>query len=424
MLIENKKLEKWKPIKGYENYEISTRGRIKTLKTKRISYGSLTANGYMKFSLCKKGVIPKTYLVHRLVADHFIPNPKKKPEVNHFGDKTDNRTSMLEWVTKSENMQHAFSNNLVVPHSKRVNVFDPETRKMINSYDFARDAIIDFPCYNKYINTGKIYKGYILEYDKKTENKSKDLDDEIWVKLKNSIFPEVSIFVKYKVSNHGRVKNNLNKIMKIGYVSGRASICLHNKDGAYYFSIHRLVIMAFNIPNHDNKKTVDHVDSNPLNNHLSNLRWATIKEQAKNENTSKKRSKPNILSRKTITVSDSEGNIEIFYGLYNVAEKLNISVQTINKYAKLGTKYKGYKFVISNSHEQKEISKEDEKIVIKNLKTKRDHNVPISVTNSKGATKLYHGLFKTAKKLSISPKTIVKYANSGEIYNGYKFSFD
>ena len=49
-------------------------------------------------------------LVHRVIAETFIPNIENKPEVNHIdSDRRNNSVSNLEWVTKSENMRHAFA---------------------------------------------------------------------------------------------------------------------------------------------------------------------------------------------------------------------------------------------------------------------------------------------------------------------------
>ena len=62
----------------------------------------------------------KNPLIHRLVAQKYIPNPENKPEVNHInGDKTDNRVKNLEWVTNRENMRHAFDTGLNCNKYKR-----------------------------------------------------------------------------------------------------------------------------------------------------------------------------------------------------------------------------------------------------------------------------------------------------------------
>jgi DNA-binding XRE family transcriptional regulator len=105
--------EEWKHIKGLENkYLISNLGRVKSLprkyvKKSRILKTPLDAYGYPVVYLDKK------YKVHRLVASHFLPEIPNKPIVNHInGIKNDNKVSNLEWSTYSENMTHAYKNNL------------------------------------------------------------------------------------------------------------------------------------------------------------------------------------------------------------------------------------------------------------------------------------------------------------------------
>ena len=128
--------EKWKPVKGFKGlYEVSNLGNVKSLtrevycpatknhkaftyiKKGRILKPDKLKDGYCQVYLFKngKGVFRK---VHRLVAEAFIPNPKKKPQVNHInGIKHDNRAENLEWVTVSENTFHAYR-VLKIPPSK------------------------------------------------------------------------------------------------------------------------------------------------------------------------------------------------------------------------------------------------------------------------------------------------------------------
>ena len=104
-------MEKWKEIEGYTDYMVSNLGNVKSLKfDKEINLKSLkTKNGYFRVELYKDGK-RKRKLIHRLVAEAFIPNSDNKPCIDHINtDKTDNRVENLRWCTQEENMNNPFT---------------------------------------------------------------------------------------------------------------------------------------------------------------------------------------------------------------------------------------------------------------------------------------------------------------------------
>ena len=119
-------IELWKDIKNYEGiYQVSNLGRIKTLdkyvnclyeqkrliKSREIKTFK-NNSGYYIVSLYQNNK-SKKFLVHRLVAEAFIPNLNNKKEVNHIdGNKENNCVENLEWVTAKGNILHATKNKL------------------------------------------------------------------------------------------------------------------------------------------------------------------------------------------------------------------------------------------------------------------------------------------------------------------------
>ena len=102
--------EIWKDIDGFEEYQVSNTGKIKSLKwgKEKIKKPSVDKDGYFRICLSKAGK-QKLFLVSRLIAIAFLPNPDNKPEINHKdGKKQNNHVNNLEWATRSENVKHSF----------------------------------------------------------------------------------------------------------------------------------------------------------------------------------------------------------------------------------------------------------------------------------------------------------------------------
>lgn len=107
------KQEIWKQVENFENYEISTHGRIrKNYKNGKVKYlkPMVTHKGYLVVELWKKGK-RKRVKVHRLVAKAFIENPNNLPQINHKDmNKKNNNVENLEWITNRDNCIHYHQN--------------------------------------------------------------------------------------------------------------------------------------------------------------------------------------------------------------------------------------------------------------------------------------------------------------------------
>lgn len=105
--------------KDIGEYIVYSDGNIYSKYFRKMMFQKPTTNiWYKQYSVrksAKSGRPRKMVLLHRVIAEAFIPNPENLPEVNHKdGNKRNNHIENLEWCSHMENMTHAHSNGLIV----------------------------------------------------------------------------------------------------------------------------------------------------------------------------------------------------------------------------------------------------------------------------------------------------------------------
>ena len=261
-----------KYIKNYENYVIYDNGDVVNEQANRFLRGRIKLNGYKVYTLSKNN-IKQNFYAHRLVAEYFIPNPNNLPVVNHKdGNKLNNDVSNLEWVSYSQNTEHAHQNNLI-------------------------------------------------KKERKAAYYEKDLDNEIW--------KGVLDFPNYQISSLGRIRNiNSNRILRPSLTCGYYKVRLSNKGIAKDYLVHHLVFKHFSKEKYNADLVIDHIDGNKLNNDFNNLRLLSRKENALMAYY-KTNTNPAI---KTVLQFDKDMNfIQEFQSVREAARCLNLDSITISK---------------------------------------------------------------------------------------------
>jgi hypothetical protein len=179
------------------------------------------------------------------------------------------------------------------------------------------------------------------ETDNNNNNNCKTIinDDIEWREIKDA--------PKYSVSNTGLVKHTrLDRLLKGYNRNGYVQVTIKTDDGGQLARlVHRLVAMAF-IENDDPdvKIYVDHLDTDPKNNHVSNLRWVTPKENMNNETTRENISKAHMQKSPRVYQIDIEtGDIIMVAENSNEITKMGVNIAVAQKIANF------YKKVVENN---------------------------------------------------------------------------
>lgn len=201
-------------------YIICEDGIIYNTKTHKNLKGS-KSNGYIYVQLNFGEGNLKSFAVHRLLAEYFIPNPEGKEIVHHIdGNPLNNNLSNLAWVTQQENCQ--------LKHNISPRVAD--TRPNFSE---------------------------------------QEIEQEIWIPFRETI---------YEISSLGRKKNTKTGLITCGSQNKNSGYIRWNLNG-FEIQAHRAVYEAF----HPNEEicVINHIDGNRANNRLNNLENLTQSENVK-----------------------------------------------------------------------------------------------------------------------------------------------
>ena len=152
--------EIWCTINGYEGqYQVSDQGRVRSLKfgKERIRKPIRNTQGYLQVDLWKNGDI-KNWLVHRLVAQAFIPNPDNLPQVNHKDeDKENNSVQNLEWCDGKYNINYGTRIQRVSDKMTNGKLSKPvlqytKSGKLVREWKSARDVERNLGYFHNYIS--------------------------------------------------------------------------------------------------------------------------------------------------------------------------------------------------------------------------------------------------------------------------------
>lgn len=160
-----------KEIKNFEElYQVNELGQIWSIKNKKYLKQTLCKNGYLYVGL-HKNKIRKNMLVHRIVAEAFLPNPNNLPEVNHKDENPQNNSvDNLEWCDSRYNKNYGTrtqKHKLLISKPVLQYTLDGElVREWISATEAGRNGFSQSGINNCCLGKAKTHKGFKWSYKK------------------------------------------------------------------------------------------------------------------------------------------------------------------------------------------------------------------------------------------------------------------
>lgn len=239
------------------HYSVSSTGRVRNDTTGYILNLSTDVNGYKRVSLSIEGKsVP--FILSRLVATVYLPNPNNFPEVDHLNaDKNNNSVSNLEWVSSEENKRRARENNLYISRPGELSPVTSYSNKMIENVcklmsttkipldDISKESGVSVNVLNK-IRLGYRWKEVSDGYDFSEYNRyiqSQNTIKHLGLNNPNGKYSDEEITHVCKLLEENEMC--LNEISKITGIPKNTVIDI--KSGKAHVNISKL----FNVRNHD-----------------------------------------------------------------------------------------------------------------------------------------------------------------------------